>query len=241
MQLHPAPEPVQLSGVGSELTVLVCRWTIVFVAAARSSDRRPRFALLAALASSMLLLSLAPLALPSSYSWVELGTSEAAAQGVAGAWVARLGFVLLGLAVLGVCVLRHRAWRTLATGLHACFGVGMVMVAVYSHAPWEAGVPYVELEDHLHSVFASVVGFSFIAGVAATLAARRPRTGAHTAGDITAILLTGTIPLLMNAPVWGVLQRLMFLIAACWYGSEALLQPAPEAAVKHGMRSRAGE
>ena len=175
----------------------------------------------------MFFLALAPLALPQSYSWVELGTSEAAAQGVAGAWVARTGFVLLGLAVLGVCLLRHRAWGSLATGMHACFAVGMVLVAAYSHAPWEAGVPYVEWEDRLHSVIASIVGFSFIAGVAATLAFRRPRTRASAAGDIVALLVTGTIPLLMGAPIWGLLQRLMFLTAATWYGAEVLRNAAP--------------
>ncbi len=175
----------------------------------------------------MLILGLAPLALPPSYSWVELGTSEAAAQGIEGAWVARMGFVMLGLAVLGICVLRHGAWRALATALHACFGVGMVLVAAYSHAPWEAGVPYVELEDRLHSVFASVVGFSFITGVAATLAVRRPRTRARTTGDITVILVAVTIPLLMATPIWGLLQRLMFLTAACWYASEVSLHTAP--------------
>ncbi|MGB7980567.1 MAG: DUF998 domain-containing protein [Candidatus Nanopelagicales bacterium] len=175
----------------------------------------------------MLLLALAPLGLPSSYSWVRLGTSEAAAQGVAGAWVTRAGFVLLGLAVLGVCVLRHGAWRSLATGLHACFGVGMVMVAVYSHAPWEAGVPYVELEDRLHTVFASVVGFAFIAGVATTLAVRRPRTRASLVGDVSALLIASTVPLLMDSSYWGVLQRLMFLTAAIWYAVQVRRPAAP--------------
>lgn len=184
------------------------------------ADQRWRTALMAALASSMLLLSLAPIVLPESYSWLELGTSEAAAQGIAGAWVTRAGFVLFGLAVLGVCVLRHRAWKTLATGLHGCFGVGMIMVAVYSHAPWEVGVPYVELEDQLHSVFASVVGFSFIAGVATTLVVRRPRTRASVLGDVAALVVTAIIPLLMATPVWGLLQRLMFITAAAWYAAE---------------------
>ena len=178
----------------------------------------------------MLLLALAPLALPPSYSWVELGTSEAAAQGVDGAWVARAGFVLFGLAVLGVCVLRHRSWGWLATALHGCFGVGMVLVAVYSHAPWEAGAPYVELEDRLHSVFASVVGFSFIAGVAATLAFCRPRTRASVLGGVAALVVTGIVPLLMDSPVWGVLQRLMFFTAAAWYASEVLRQAAVDRA-----------
>lgn len=203
---------------------------IIAVTTGGLADRRWRLALLAALASSMLLLALAPLALPPSYSWVLLGTSEAAAQGVDGAWVARAGFVLLGLAVLGVCVLRHRCWRWLATGLHGCFGVGMVLVAVYSHAPWEAGVPYVELEDRLHSVFASVVGFSFIAGVAATLAFCRPRTRASALGGVAALVVAGIVPLLMATSVWGVLQRLMFLTAAAWYASEVQRQAAVDRA-----------
>lgn len=185
-----------------------------------SPGRRWRVALVGALGLSLLMLALSPLALPETYSWVRLGTSEAAAQGVTGAWVARAGFVLFGLAVLGICVLRHRTWQPLATALHACFGVGMVMVAVYSHAPWVAGVPYVELEDQLHSVFASVVGFSFIAGVATVLVTRRPRSRSTVIGDGAAIVIASTVPLLMDSSYWGVLQRLLFLTAAVWYAAE---------------------
>lgn len=176
--------------------------------------------LLSGLAGAMLLLALAPLALPASYSWVRLGTSESAAQGVPGAWVARAGFVAFGLSVLGVAVLRHRAWKPLGTALHGLFGVAMVMVAVYSHAPWEPDVAYVRLEDQLHSVAASVVGFSFIAGVLVTLAFRRPRTPITLGADVAALIVASAIPLFMDSGVWGVLQRLMFLTAAAWYGAE---------------------
>ena len=186
------------------------------------ADRGWSVALLAALASSLALLGLAPVALPPSYSWVELGLSEAAGQGVAGAWVARTGFVVFGLSVLGIGVLSHRSWRAVATGLHGGFAVGMILVAVFSHAPWEAGVPFVELEDRLHSVFASVVGFSFIAGVAATFALSRPRGRWAALGDVAALMVAITVPLLMSTSVWGVLQRLMFLTAAAWYAAEVV-------------------
>ena len=177
--------------------------------------------LVAGLGTAMLLLAAAPLALPESYSWVRLGTSESAAQGVPGAWVARTGFVVFGLSVLGVAVQRHRAWKSLATALHSLFGVSMVMVAVYAHAPWEPGVPYVRLEDQLHSVAASLVGFSFIAGVLVTLIVRRPRTAIALSGDLAALVVAAVVPLLMDTGVWGVLQRLMFLTAAAWYAAEA--------------------
>ena len=95
---------------------------------------------------------------------------------------------------------------------------------ILSRAMGSAGVPYVELEDRLHSVFASVVGFSFIAGVVATLAFCRPRTRARALGDVAALMVTLTVPLLMATPVWGVLQRLMFFTAAAWYASEVRRQ-----------------
>lgn len=106
------------------------------MASRRSSGRRRGLASAAALATSialatsMALLALAPLALPESYSWIELGTSESAAQGVEGAWVARAGFV-------------------------------------------------------------------------------------------------GATPMLMSTPVWGIVQRFMFLTAALWYASEALDDSGP--------------
>jgi hypothetical protein len=38
--------------------------------------------------------------MPADYSWVSNTTSESAAQGVQGAWMARLGFVLFGMSVI---------------------------------------------------------------------------------------------------------------------------------------------
>ena len=43
------------------------------------------------LGAALLAILLAPLAMPDDYSWVELGVSESAAQGLEGAWVARIG------------------------------------------------------------------------------------------------------------------------------------------------------
>lgn len=83
-----------------------------------------------------------------------------------------------------------------------------------------------ESEDRIHSVFASVVGFSFIAGVATTLVVRRPRTWLSAAGDVAALLVAGTVPMLMATPVWGVLQRLLFATAAVWYAGELRRQAA---------------
>jgi len=66
---------------------------------------------LAALAASALCLLTAPAVVGGSYSWVEHTTSESAAQGIHGAWLARLGFVLLGIGVAAVAAGASRRWR----------------------------------------------------------------------------------------------------------------------------------
>jgi len=57
-------------------------------------------AVLAGLGASAAALAAAPALMPASYSWISDTTSQSAAQGLSGAWLARLGFVLLGLSVM---------------------------------------------------------------------------------------------------------------------------------------------
>lgn len=109
------------------------------------------------------------------------------------------------------------------TAAHLGFAVGMLGVAAFAHAPWVEGVPFVASEDLLHSVFASVVGFGFIAGVLAVTLARRPFSWRRAVPDLLALGVAMVVPLMMSAPVWGLLQRLMFLVAALWYAREAVL------------------
>ena len=60
--------------------------------------------IVAGLAAALVCLGVAPLVLPDGYSWIHDGVSESAAQGIAGAWLARLGFVLFGLAVVALAL-----------------------------------------------------------------------------------------------------------------------------------------
>lgn len=175
---------------------------------------------MALLIGATTLLSVAPLWLPASYSWLQNGTSESAAQGVDGAWVARSGFILFGLAVLWLCQRAAAVWRWPGTTCHVAFGVGMLGVAAFAHKPWVEGTPYVASEDLLHSIFASVVGVGFIAGVIAVAVARRPESWRDAALDIVVLAVALVVPTLMDSGVWGILQRVMFLAAASWYARE---------------------
>lgn len=185
--------------------------------------RRAGFGVMFLLVGALVLLGVAPLAMPESYSWVEHGTSESGAQGVDGAWVARMGFILYGLAVVWLVRLRAAVWGPLASLLHLAFGVSMFGVAAFSTKPWEDDAAYVESEDLLHSVFAGTIGFSFIAGVVTVMIVRRHRTVRAASPDLVALVIALVVPLLMSSSAWGVLQRLMFLTAGAWYGREAWL------------------
>lgn len=163
-------------------------------------------------------LAVAPLLMPDGYSWISNTTSESAAQGIDGAWLARLGFLLFGFAVLGSVALSGW-WGLGARWAHAGFAVCMIGAAAFSTRYPDSSVPYVEVEDLLHSVVATVMGFLFAAGVAVVAfrwirAERRARLV-----DVVALIASVAIPLAMAA--WpdgaGLLQRVMFAVAYAWY------------------------
>lgn len=194
---------------------------------------------LAGLAASALALASAPLVLDDSYDWVRHTTSEAGGQGVDGAWLARTGFVLFGLTVLFVARRARLRWRLPATACHTFFGVAMVSVAVYSLRSWEPGARYDGIEDLLHSVGATAMGFAFAFGVtAAAITAQRHGQPARIL-DGVAIVASVALPLGMAAEpsIAGVLQRAMFAIAYLWFAREALIPSLPSG--DDGSRSAA--
>lgn len=190
---------------------------------------------IAVLSASLLALVLAPLALPSSYDWVSMTTSESGAQGVRGAWVGRLAFLLLGLGVLLLAVQSSDRWGKLGTGLHSAFGVLMIAVAAFSIRPWDPDMPYDRTEDMLHSVAATAMGFAFALGVIAVAGRRKSAGGNITPLDPLGVVAAVALPLAMAT--WGdyagVFQRVMFVVAYLWYGAEAIrstrTNPAPPA------------
>jgi hypothetical protein len=180
--------------------------------------------ILGCLVLSALALGLAPLLMPESYSWLSHTTSESAAQGVEGAWLARLGFLSFGLGVIWLASPVRGHWDRLGSAFHRSFGLLMVATAVFSHRPFEAGSTFDRTEDLLHSVAATAMGFAFAFGVAVVLFKRREWTTSGWFLDAVAVAASVLIPLSMFA--WGesagLLQRVMFAVAYIWYGRETL-------------------
>lgn len=148
--------------------------------------------------------------MPEGYSWVTHTISESAAQGIEGAWLANT---------------LDTVWARGAVWLHTSFGVFMVATAAFSHQPWIAGIPYDRFEDTLHSFAATAMGFAFSLGVVIRLWQRAEHDRFGRLLDIIALVAATAIPLLMfyNSTIAGLVQRIMFLVAYIWYGTQALM------------------
>ena len=83
------------------------------------------------LLAALTALALAPLLMPDTYSVRGHSVSESAAQGVEGAWLARLGFLLFGFAVLSLALDPGSTWGRWGRRAHAGFGVSMIAAAVF--------------------------------------------------------------------------------------------------------------
>ncbi|CAN5787182.1 hypothetical protein BH23ACT4_BH23ACT4_02810 [soil metagenome] len=186
------------------------------------SERARSGAILVGLALSAFALALAPLLMPDSYSWMVNTTSESAAQGVSGAWLARFGLGAFGLAVL-VIAWSHPSWPPVARSAHIGFGVLMTVTAVASTRPWVAGISFRVVEDQIHSFAATGMGFAFAIGILAVVLGERRSGRLIRLSDVIAIVASVVIPLSMAAlpERAGVLQRAMFIVAYFWYAVAA--------------------
>ncbi len=173
---------------------------------------------------SAAVLVLAPLLMPESYSWTAYSTSYSAAQGVEGAWLARLGFLAFGLGVIWLANSHRPIWGRGARFLHICFGIFMTGAAAFSSKPWMAEATFDRFEDFLHSVCATGMGFAFAAGVLLILLRRDRHDIRGLSFDWLAIAAAVGLPLcmLLWSEMEGLFQRVMFAIAYLWYGREAL-------------------
>jgi uncharacterized membrane protein YhaH (DUF805 family) len=197
---------------------------VAFVARPVRVHRPAIEAILGCLVASAASLALAPALMPESYSWVSHTTSESAAQGVDGAWLARIGFLIFGLGVLALGRICSASWGRLAAASHAVFGISMIATAAFSSRSWEPGMPFDQTEDLLHSAAATLMAVAFSVGVLAiTIRRARERLPARPL-DLLAIAVSVMISIGMA--IWGdiagALQRTMFLVLYAWYASEAI-------------------
>ncbi len=188
-------------------------------------DRRRVFpGIVAGLLISALAFSLAPLLMPSSYSWTEHTLSQAASQGLQGGWLSRLGFLIGGLTIMRLARPDVIDWWPLPRLLHRVAGAMMLAAVAFTDRSWDPNAPYDRLENIVHSAVATAGSVSFSLGVLLVLEQKRQQHGRIPLLEVVVLATEIVLPPLMLVWVeWtGVIERAMFSAAYVWYGCEVL-------------------
>jgi hypothetical membrane protein len=150
-----------------------------------------------------------------TYSIIKNTTSHLGAQSTPNAWIMNVAFVLVGVS----CALE--AWLHLGRFwfqkvLLTIFGLSLALTGIFHHAPLIEGAVFNSLEDKLHSIFASSVGFSFV--VFAISSAFIEIVAKHRIIDVVVGLATTVLSILMLClPDYsGIWQRTIFIISFFW-------------------------
>ena len=150
-----------------------------------------------------------------TYSIIKNTTSHLGAQSTPNAWIMNAAFVLVGIS----CVLE--AWLHLGRFwfhkiLLSIFGLSLALTGIFHHAPIIEGVIFNSFEDKLHSIFATIVGFSF--AIYAMSSAFIEKAVRYRIIDIavgfTATILSVLMSYLPNYS--GIWQRAIFIISFIW-------------------------
>lgn len=172
---------------------------------------------------SLVAVMVAPLLMPGSYSCVSHTISESAAQGVPHAWVARLGFVCLGMGAIAAALNCRHVWGLVGAGSLVLFGAFIICSAVVSEKPWQPGVAFDPRQARLHSVAAGSAGVAYTVGVASVLIVDSAAPGwlrAFTAVAATSAVVA-PLGMVLRPRRAGLLQRAMFALAYLWLAVEA--------------------
>jgi hypothetical protein len=150
-----------------------------------------------------------------SYSIVSNTTSHLGAQHAPYAWIMNGVFIMLGVATILLSFV-FKDKQPISQYLLVLFGAALIMTAVFRHRPILSDVEFNVMHDQLHSLSASIVGFSFVLFSFSFLISRAKKSI-----KIIAVLL-GTAATLLSLMMlffpeyMGVFQRIMFIGSFFW-------------------------
>lgn len=151
---------------------------------------------------------------PSYVIWKNT-TSHLGAQNAPNAWIMNVTFILLGIATF------YESWRKLGKFYFqkiviSIFAIGLMMTGVFQHAPIIEGVEFNVFQDKMHSIFASLVGFSFTLFAISSTFIESKMKKRYIAISI-GILATFLSVLIFNiSNLSGVWQRILFAGSFAW-------------------------
>ncbi len=146
------------------------------------------------------------------YSILSNTTSHLGAQSSPYSWVMNMVFVCLGVMAVWITYQSRIRYHQIV-GL--IFGLSLALTGFFQHAPLIDSVSVNQQHDLIHSIFASITGFSFT-----LLAAGHgfiSQGSQRTAGIIMAFVATSiSIGMMLFPSIMGLLQRVMFVSAFGW-------------------------
>jgi len=150
-----------------------------------------------------------------TYSIIKNTTSHLGAQGAPNAWIMNAAFILVGLSSILEAWL-HLGNYWLQKILLSIFGLGLIFVGIFHHAPIIEGVAFNVFEDKLHSIFASLVGLTFT--VYAISSAFIEKARKYRIIDLAVGIIATMLSVLMfYLPDYsGIWQRTLFVISFTW-------------------------
>ncbi len=149
------------------------------------------------------------------YSILAHTTSHLGAQLSPHNWMMNLVFIIIGITVI-IETIYFSKQITLITIPLVLFGVGLIGVAVFLHAPLVESQSYNGFADIMHSVAANTVGTAFtVYAISMIFIFEKKR---HKTYALILSVLVIVLPLLMTfiPPLMGLFQRIMFMISFGW-------------------------
>ncbi len=166
-----------------------------------------------------ILLVLAAFVLPffsvEEYSIVKNTTSHLGAQNAPNAWMMNVVFILLGISsIIDSWVRLSGFW--LHKVVIIVFGISLLLTGIFQHAPITQGVQYSEYKDNMHSIFASITGYSFVFFAVASGFIEKTKARRILAISVGCFASLCSF-LFFNLPDFaGIWQRLIFLSSFAW-------------------------
>ncbi|MDC7237668.1 MAG: DUF998 domain-containing protein [Sphaerochaetaceae bacterium] len=146
------------------------------------------------------------------YSILSNTTSHLAAQSSPFAWVMDLIFICLGVASI---LINYKTGVVYHQVFGCIFGFSLIMTAFFPHAPLVTNVLPNLFFDKMHSIFASITGFSFtmLAFGHGIVSREKQRFWGFVMATIAILVSMG---MMMFPSFMGILQRIMFMSAFGW-------------------------
>jgi hypothetical membrane protein len=162
----------------------------------------------------ILVMFILPFFTAKGYSIISNTTSQLGAQKTPNSWIMNGTFALMGLTSI------YAGWSHYSQWFHKIllliFGISLVFTAIYSHAPINSDLIFSTKEDELHSLFASITGFSFTVLAIATGLIKKETSELFLPIIIGILATVLSLMMFKIENYMGIWQRLLFIISFGW-------------------------